>query len=175
VAQISLSRNFLQAVTPFLPFIMDTPWTKSPDAILEHFGVDPTRGLSEQQVLNHAKLYGKNGRFSVSASRTSDHGFGLAELPEDPPTPLWRLILDQFQDQLVLILLGSAVISFVLALLDDSGSTLLGAFVEPAVILLILIANATVGVIQETSAEQAIDVSLNPNLSSFHRSRVLAN
>ena len=74
------------------------------------------------------------------------------------------MILDQFQDQLVLILLGSAVISFVLALLDDSGSTLLGAFVEPAVILLILVANATVGVIQETSAERAIDVSLAPKL-----------
>ncbi|KAG6831310.1 hypothetical protein H0H92_011517 [Tricholoma furcatifolium] len=119
---------------------MDTPWTHSPEEILQHFSVDATSGLSADQVSKHAEIYGRN------------------ELPEEPPTPLWELILEQFKDQLVLILLGSAVISFVLALFEQTEeSSFLGAFVEPLVILLILVANAAVGVIQESSAEKAID------------------
>lgn len=80
------------------------------------------------------------------------------ELPKDEGTPIWRLILNQFDDQLVQILLISAVISFVLAWFEGKGQGGLADFVEPIVILLILTANAVVGVAQESSAEGAIEV-----------------
>lgn len=56
----------------------------------------------------------------------------LPALPEDPPTPMWELILEQFKDQLVIILLASAGISFVLALLEGGNDKT--AFVDPAVV-----------------------------------------
>ncbi|KAG0323986.1 hypothetical protein BGZ99_002294 [Dissophora globulifera] len=116
---------------------MNDSHTRSPKVILEHFNVDPAKGLTSSQAAAGLLKHGKN------------------ELPEDDPTPLWELILEQFKDQLVIILLVAAAVSLVLAVLeeDDSGT----AFVEPIVILLILIANAAVGVIQESNAEKAIE------------------
>ncbi|KAG0032657.1 hypothetical protein BGZ81_010382 [Podila clonocystis] len=116
---------------------MNDSFTRSPKVILDHFKVDSNKGLSPAQVSAGLDKYGKN------------------ELPEEEPTPLWEMILEQFKDQLVIILLVAAAVSFVLAMLedDDSGT----AFVEPIVILLILIANAAVGVIQESNAEKAIE------------------
>jgi P-type Ca2+ transporter type 2A len=43
-----------------------------------------------------------------------------------------ELILEQFKDQLVIILLGSAAVSFVLALFEEDGGWT--AFVDPAVV-----------------------------------------
>jgi len=40
---------------------MDAPWTKTPEQVLQHYCVDPARGLSTDQAAKHAKLYGKNG------------------------------------------------------------------------------------------------------------------
>ncbi|KAG5635220.1 hypothetical protein H0H81_012010 [Sphagnurus paluster] len=118
---------------------MNAPWTQCPEEILQHYNVEAHTGLSVDQAIKHAEIYGRN------------------ELPEEPATPLWELILEQFKDQLVLILLASAIVSFLLALFEDSSESFMGAFVEPTVILLILVANAAVGVIQESSAEKAID------------------
>ena len=80
-----------------------------------------------------------------------------SELPEEKATPLWQLILVQFQDQLVLILFGCRIGFFLYwRFFEENEGSAWGAFIEPLVILLILIANATVGVLQESSAEKSI-------------------
>ncbi|KAL7275485.1 hypothetical protein RUND412_001571 [Rhizina undulata] len=115
---------------------MERAFAATCEETLRFFGVDEKTGLNEQQVKAAREKHGRNA------------------LPEEPPTPLWQLVLEQFKDQLVIILLASAGISFVLALLE--GGDNLTAFVDPAVILTILILNAVVGVSQESSAEKAI-------------------
>ena len=63
--------------------------------------------------------------------------------------------MKQFDDLLVKILIGAAIVDLLIAL--SNGETGASAFVEPGVIVLILIANATVGVVTETNAEKAIE------------------
>lgn len=106
--------------------------------ILQQFSVQENRGLTPAQIdANRAK-------------------FGRNEIPVPPGTSFFALLMGQFEDLLVLILLGAAVVSFLLALFED-GEDRLTAFVEPAVIMIILLCNATVGVVQETNAEKAIE------------------
>lgn len=83
--------------------------------------------------------------------------FGWNELEKEEGTPLWKLVLEQFDDTLVKILLAAAVVSFGLATLDDSSEEGISAYVEPIVILVILILNAIVGVWQESNAEAALE------------------
>jgi len=104
----------------------------------DYFNVTPDRGLSKDQVKKNVAKYGLN------------------ELPAEEGKSLWQLVLEQFDDLLVKILLLAAVISFVLAFFEEDDDSIT-AFVEPFVILLILIANACVGVWQERNAEDAIE------------------
>jgi Ca2+-transporting ATPase len=66
-------------------------------------------------------------------------------LPQRPTTPLWRRVVTQLRDPLVLVLLAAAV--FTLLTRD---------FTDAAVILFVIVVNTTVGVVQEVKAERAI-------------------
>merc|ERR1712165_294873 len=117
---------------------MEDAFMKTSDECISYFGVDSERGLSGRQVEDNRKKYGPN------------------ELPAEEGKSLWQLVLEQFDDLLVKILLLAAIISFVLAFFEDDDDSIT-AFVEPFVILTILIANAIVGVWQERNAEDAIE------------------
>ncbi|KAJ4755752.1 Calcium-transporting ATPase [Rhynchospora pubera] len=116
---------------------MENAYAKSVSEVLAAFGVDPTKGLSDSQAADHAKIFGRN------------------VLPQEQSTPFWKLVLKQFDDLLVKILIAAAIISFILAKMN--GETGLSAIIEPSVIFLILAANAAVGVITETNAEKALE------------------
>ncbi|XP_030375759.1 calcium-transporting ATPase sarcoplasmic/endoplasmic reticulum type isoform X3 [Scaptodrosophila lebanonensis] len=117
---------------------MEDGHSKTVEQTLNFFGTDGERGLSVNQIKENQKKYGPN------------------ELPTEEGKSIWQLVLEQFDDLLVKILLLAAIISFVLALFEEHEDTFT-AFVEPLVILLILIANAVVGVWQERNAESAIE------------------
>ncbi|GFT14275.1 hypothetical protein NPIL_195961 [Nephila pilipes] len=120
---------------------MELGHTKTYQEVLGYFNTDAERGLSLDQVKKNQDKYGPN------------------ELPAEEGKSLLQLIIEQFDDLLVKILLLAAIISFVLALFEEheDESSQVTAFVEPFVILLILIANAVVGVWQERNAESAIE------------------
>ena len=116
---------------------------RSAENVLKALNVDYTKGLSKQEVEKRLEEYGRN------------------ELKRVPPPTMWEQIIEQFQDILVRILLVAACVSFFIALTDNQGENTLTAYVEPIVILLILIANAIVGVWQEMKSEKALDALLS--------------
>ncbi|KAI9868634.1 MAG: High affinity Ca2+/Mn2+ P-type ATPase-like protein [Trichoglossum hirsutum] len=71
--------------------------------------------------------------------------YGPNELPHHEPDPLWLRFLKQFQEPLILLLLASAVISFVMGNLDDA--------VSIAIAVTIVV---TVGFIQEYRSEKSL-------------------
>ncbi|KAL3678039.1 hypothetical protein R1sor_020995 [Riccia sorocarpa] len=119
-------------------------WARSVDEVAEHYEVDIYSGLTSQQVEESRSLYGWN------------------ELDKPSQKPLWKLVLEQFEDPLVQILLAAAGVSFILALTEGGKvETSLQAFTEPLVIFAIIILNAVIGVWQENKAENSLQALKN--------------
>lgn len=116
-------------------------WSWPVKQCLKEFNVKLDKGLNTYEVEKLRERYGWN------------------ELTKEKGKPLWRLVLEQFDDMLVKILLVAACISFILAYMhgSESGESGFEAYVEPFVIVLILVLNAIVGVWQESNAEKALE------------------
>lgn len=119
---------------------------------------DPSTGLSQ----------------SVAKARLSQYGPNA--LIQPPGKSLLDLIAEQFEDRLVQILLAVAALSGVFSYFEmksagADGEGLLKSFVEPLVILAILVLNAAVGVWQSRSAEGSLEAlkRLQPSLATVMR------
>eukprot|EP00892_Ulva_mutabilis_P001770 jgi/Ulvmu1/11594/UM079_0038.1 len=116
------------------------PWAEPVEVVLNQLDVDSKCGLTSDEAERRIAKHGPN------------------ELSQGEKTSQWQLFIEQFDDALVKVLLLAAAISFGLALLQDADEGEgIREFIEPFVILLILILNAIVGVWQESNAENALE------------------
>jgi len=101
-------------------------------------------GLSTQNV---AKELGTDLKRGLEADKAAARlaQFGPNELVEREGPSFWTLLLNQFNQFLVIILIVSALISFGL-----------GEWLDGGAILTIVILNAIIGVVQESKAEEAL-------------------
>ena len=100
--------------------------------------------METKEVLNYFTSTADKGLTNKEAAdRLLKHGEN--KLDDEEETSIWDKIKEAFDDLLAKILLLAAFISFVIALVSD-GDEGIAAYVEPFVILLILILNAAVAI-----------------------------
>ncbi|QEO14825.1 cation-translocating P-type ATPase [Agromyces intestinalis] len=104
------------------------------DEVARALAVDPATGLTTAEV----------------ARRLAEHGPN--ELRSTRTNPLWRRILAQFTDPLIILLLVAVVISVVAWIVEGAHGWPIDAVVIGAIIIL----NAVLGLVQEARAEQAV-------------------
>eukprot|EP00922_Rhytidocystis_sp_ex-Travisia-forbesii_P044894 GHVS01066933.1.p2 GENE.GHVS01066933.1~~GHVS01066933.1.p2 ORF type:complete len:397 (+),score=117.75 GHVS01066933.1:103-1293(+) len=177
----SLSSSSEVSTSPSSSSCYPPPHTSTTADVLACYKLDASLGLTDAQVQHQRTRFGRN------------------ELQHEKDKSLLSLVLSQFDDLLVRILLLAAFVSFLLALAgggeqrardvrrwqqdnllasqqeEEEVAAIDGwtAFVEPIVILVILILNAVVGVWQESNAEKALEAlkNLQPDLARCLRSR----
>ncbi len=105
------------------------------EAVLRELHSNRAAGLTETQVQEIRGRYGEN------------------KLREKKKKTNLQRFVDQFKDVMILILIVAAIVSFAIACVEGNPKE----FFEPALILLIVILNAVMGMMQESKAEKALD------------------
>ena len=93
-----------------------------------------TQGLSSADVAERQQIYGKN------------------ELRRKEGKNLFQKFLDQLKDFMVIVLIIAAIVSCITSLLTHEPN----GWIEPVIIIAIVLLNAFLGVVQENKAESAL-------------------
>ena len=109
--------------------------SESIDAVLNEFSVNRETGLNADAVKAKREQFGEN------------------KLKEKKKKTNFQRFIDQFKDVMIIILIIAAVVSFTIVCVEQNW----GELFEPALILLIVIVNAIMGVMQESKAEKALE------------------
>lgn len=113
---------------------MNHPFSKETESVIKELQTDIKAGLTKTEADKRLAKYGPNS------------------LGEEKKVPLWKRFLGQFADAMVLILIGAAVLSAIMAIKEGGFS----GWIDVIVILAIVIINAILGVYQEGKADEAI-------------------
>lgn len=116
---------------------------------------------SWENTLRNLKSDGTTGlSWHEADERLSRYGQNI--LQEGKGRGLMARFLEQFKDVMILILLAAAAVSFGIAIYEGNPRE----FFEPALILLIVVLNAIMGVVQESKAEKALAALKNMSAPS---------
>ncbi len=116
-----------------------TPHSQSKNDVLTDLSTNIESGLSGTQVTSLREKHGPN------------------KLREKKKKTMLGRFIDQFKDVMILILIAAAAVSLTIICIEKNW----GELFEPALILLIVILNAVMGVMQESKAEKALDALKN--------------
>lgn len=112
-----------------------TPYSEQPQRVLEELKSDQIKGLTAAEAKQRLEQHGPN---QLEGKKTKS---------------LAARFLEQLKDPMIIVLLVAAAINFVIAFNGHDGKE----FFEPLLILAIVIANAIMGVSQESKAEKALE------------------
>lgn len=119
-------------------------YSQSADEVLKALGSDAKTGLSGAEAAKRLAEHGPNRLRGKKKKSWAARFFA------------------QFKDVMIICLIVAAIVSFVVAARGDDAKE----FLEPALILVIVVLNAVIGVAQESRAEKALDAL--QNLSAPH-------
>ncbi len=116
----------------------------TPQIEIEQADSHDWHSLGSEEVMKRLETMADRGLTTEEASRRLEK-YGPNQLDEKPPVSFWKMLLDQFNNFVVMLLIAASLIS-----------AILGDYIEAGAIMAIVVLNAALGVIQERRAEQAL-------------------
>lgn len=104
-------------------------YSLSTEEVEKLLNVDEKKGLNADEVEKRTEEYGRN------------------EIISKNKKPIWKMILEQFTDFMIIVLIIAAIVSGVVN----------HEFTDSIIILVIVVLNAIIGVVQEIKAQKSLD------------------